>query len=337
MHWPLFLNTAALAGPERLFLFVEQAASINLGTLRGVPCQAAAQLPSEGVTGTCRGMVGAEEGDGRSRRALRAIKHHHVDKEICFPGQYLPVCAGTLLHLNTSACSALIRSLCTCAKQPSSRWCAGRQELRAAGHVGIRRPSGDGQVSRIGLFLLEHSRWSNGRVGPGRPFQINGRAPISAIRPFLHTAPPVFVALPMPMAFFTHSGQGEMRPQPGLVSAARRGGWAVPRLRKLLKWACPRCPSTRTFPARIADCPVPAPADTATAALAAGSMHTCAQLLSGSLVCWGDNNYGQLGTGDKTMRLSATGVSLGGGACQFLLFLSWNRCSALFGNRFCFN
>jgi alpha-tubulin suppressor-like RCC1 family protein len=39
------------------------------------------------------------------------------------------------------------------------------------------------------------------------------------------------------------------------------------------------------------------------ARLAAGANHTCAQTPEGDLYCWGDNRYGQLGTGDRTNQL----------------------------------
>jgi alpha-tubulin suppressor-like RCC1 family protein len=43
--------------------------------------------------------------------------------------------------------------------------------------------------------------------------------------------------------------------------------------------------------------------------LAAGANHTCAQTAPGDLYCWGDNRYGQLGTGDRTSQLVPTRVS----------------------------
>jgi alpha-tubulin suppressor-like RCC1 family protein len=38
------------------------------------------------------------------------------------------------------------------------------------------------------------------------------------------------------------------------------------------------------------------------ARLAAGRAHTCAQVDSGKLTCWGDNGFGQLGIPRRTTR-----------------------------------
>nr|AIF25460.1 RCC1 domain-containing protein [uncultured marine group II/III euryarchaeote SAT1000_51_D10] len=48
--------------------------------------------------------------------------------------------------------------------------------------------------------------------------------------------------------------------------------------------------------------------------IAAGSDHTCAILVNGSLYCWGENDYGQLGLGDTTLRTLPSYVDLGGGS-----------------------
>jgi hypothetical protein len=61
-------------------------------------------------------------------------------------------------------------------------------------------------------------------------------------------------------------------------------------------------------------------------AIVAGSSHTCALRNDGSVVCWGNNGFGQLGTGSTanvggTPGYSLTAVSLGSGAWLMLLSL----------------
>ena len=51
----------------------------------------------------------------------------------------------------------------------------------------------------------------------------------------------------------------------------------------------------------------------ATIAGSGGQYHTCAVQSAGSLMCWGSNAYGQLGTGDTVDRLTPTAVSVGVG------------------------
>ena len=50
----------------------------------------------------------------------------------------------------------------------------------------------------------------------------------------------------------------------------------------------------------------------AATAIAAGSLHSCALLASGSIDCWGDNTYGELGDGtttDSATAVAVTGIS----------------------------
>ena len=44
------------------------------------------------------------------------------------------------------------------------------------------------------------------------------------------------------------------------------------------------------------------------AALAVGGYHTCALTTGGASTCWGDNQYGQLGDGTRTQRVTPTPV-----------------------------
>ena len=47
--------------------------------------------------------------------------------------------------------------------------------------------------------------------------------------------------------------------------------------------------------------------------MAAGARQTCALSSEGSLWCWGDNTYGQLGVGSTIQHNSPVAVSLGAG------------------------
>ncbi len=53
-----------------------------------------------------------------------------------------------------------------------------------------------------------------------------------------------------------------------------------------------------------------------------GYYHTCGLLAGGAAYCWGYNDEGQLGTGDKRYRLTPTavaGLGSGGGRGAYLI------------------
>ncbi|MCC7381399.1 MAG: hypothetical protein IT384_06190 [Deltaproteobacteria bacterium] len=59
--------------------------------------------------------------------------------------------------------------------------------------------------------------------------------------------------------------------------------------------------------ARVTRCPrPPSPCEE----IRSGSVHTCALLVDGSVWCWGDNGFGQLGDGTTTSRVNPTRVGL---------------------------
>jgi alpha-tubulin suppressor-like RCC1 family protein len=60
---------------------------------------------------------------------------------------------------------------------------------------------------------------------------------------------------------------------------------------------------------------------TTVVALAAGDHHTCALVTGGGAYCWGNNYYGQLGTGGTSHRYTPTAVTgLGTGGGRMLLY-----------------
>ncbi|MBK6536199.1 MAG: hypothetical protein IPF99_43700 [Deltaproteobacteria bacterium] len=62
----------------------------------------------------------------------------------------------------------------------------------------------------------------------------------------------------------------------------------------------------RGIPGRLTPTPVVGLADAVE--IRAGSAHTCARRTTGEVVCWGDNQYGQLGDGTTVQRLTPTPV-----------------------------
>ncbi|NRA04556.1 MAG: chromosome condensation regulator RCC1 [Myxococcales bacterium] len=63
----------------------------------------------------------------------------------------------------------------------------------------------------------------------------------------------------------------------------------------------------------------------------AGGVHTCAQLASGSLSCWGDNSQGQLGNGTTIASATPTAVSGLGGLVQSFSVGQRHSCAVLVG------
>jgi len=66
------------------------------------------------------------------------------------------------------------------------------------------------------------------------------------------------------------------------------------------------------------------------AALALGSRHTCALTMGGGVECWGDNDYGQVGDGTNTQRLTPTGFFTSGIAA--ISADGWHTCALAAGS-----
>jgi alpha-tubulin suppressor-like RCC1 family protein len=67
----------------------------------------------------------------------------------------------------------------------------------------------------------------------------------------------------------------------------------------------------------------------------AGGMHTCALLTAGSVRCWGNNFYGQLGDGTKQDRLAPVAVSGLAGSVDALSVGRYDTCVLLDGSPWC--
>ena len=79
-------------------------------------------------------------------------------------------------------------------------------------------------------------------------------------------------------------------------------------------------------------CLPPRPLSAGVVALATGVHHTCALLMGGGAVCWGDNEHGQLGTGDTTNKLTPTavaGLETGEGRIDIAVRCVWGQTGLL--------
>ena len=71
--------------------------------------------------------------------------------------------------------------------------------------------------------------------------------------------------------------------------------------------------------------PVPVTGTIKWGAISAGSTHTCAIALDGVAYCWGDNYWGQMGTGTTTSA-AAPGAVGGGLTFATLTAGAWHTC-----------
>ncbi len=82
-------------------------------------------------------------------------------------------------------------------------------------------------------------------------------------------------------------------------------------------------------PGAISWLPVTVQGLTGTVDIAGGVSHTCAALTSGSVACWGDNTYGQLGNGTNTQ--SPIPVSVDAGDAVAVAAGYWDSCALTSG------
>ncbi len=67
--------------------------------------------------------------------------------------------------------------------------------------------------------------------------------------------------------------------------------------------------------------------------LAVGTQHSCALLDDGSARCWGDNSFGQLGTGDNIASILPRSVASTGGSFVEMSSQADHTCALLTDDR----
>ena len=74
---------------------------------------------------------------------------------------------------------------------------------------------------------------------------------------------------------------------------------------------------SRCVHSSCADCQPFSPAVAIPTAITCGTVHTCVLLNSGGVMCWGLNDYGQVGTGNISDIVGPTTVKLNAGSGDF--------------------
>jgi alpha-tubulin suppressor-like RCC1 family protein len=149
--------------------------------------------------------------------------------------------------------------------------------------------------------MLERAESSSSGVAPTLPSPVDAAASDSAV------PTPLPDETDRPVPALAHDSVQLLVERAVAESLAARGRERVPAVEPGTADAPPSVAAPT--PAPVA--PAPPPLSVAPHAIAAGGMHSCALAASGEAYCWGGNDRGQLGTGDRIRQASPTLVGDG--------------------------